>query len=929
MPEQTDMDSFESQLLAIDILSDEGMNVIERQLGFDGGGLWWLDPTQPAVEVDKYGNIDTGAILDVEAQAHAWLRSPFDTNPEFRDNSYHLLNRLNELARLKGLVEEVALKRYETNEFRQPNQSENRIYHSTLSLAGFGDLDNAEQFKQINNCHPPPEDVRRSFECPSWNYPNHDSYVKQLYGHSHNKRSPLPEAFVNPRLISGHLPLQPSGLPNSGQTISKNPVFNRSFVKLSGLPSLHKSQQPPSPRHKQPSRSQARHIASRFSTNRITGPDASSSPDRLHPNRDHPSSVLNRTYSKEALDQLKENEIPLTRRSDGLVQSSLLSNFLRPPLTSSGAVSDPDSDVDVSQSVELGGYGSGILSKSLTDGELPPILRDSKMKANESYSSLRSTNVIQLAILQESQLRQHSGSRGKLHGSNNSLTCSVLEVDELNRLGSKINQSQTSLSSSDVDSVEDGHGVGILSNSLTGGDLRLRGSKSKTDASFSSMRSTDVIELARLQESHLRNRSSSGNKLTGSTNSLTGSLIDGDGLKCPGNSANRSQTILNSSDVDLTRASHDGVFLRGESPKPEDKPRHNSEEKPFLRGDNGKLPMESVLVNEQTVMPTNRRRMTPKPLQIAAQIGQRGLNDGLVSESSTPVVNLQKFISPKPLNSTVCEPSTVTISSEDQQKFFPEAYDTYSERPSESVNSVTRLDSQKAFELLEARVSQETFKLNNSSSLDDGIPRDECTGSVSDTESGSQPSCEVPTAAGCDPSGCLNAVSSDIVLKSNEASEEPDVDLVKVDAPRRRLSKQTSSKIPSLSGRPIPVGAVSRIPAPSRELPTISTRSRSGSTQSSARSSASNFATKLRTPHLLPPNRSAKTAVQQNSAKPSSLPETSSQSTNQSAAVVDSSHRPAIPGPQPRVHRSDVSPTRSASRRFGRGQAIPKGARRE
>ncbi|KAF6774827.1 hypothetical protein AHF37_05711 [Paragonimus kellicotti] len=925
MPEQTDVDSFESQLLAIDILSDEGMNVIERQLGFDGGGLWWLDPTQPPVEVDKYGNIDTGAILDVEAQAHAWLRSPFDTNPEFRDNSYHLLSRLTELARLKGLVEEVALKRYETNQFKQPDQSEHRIYHSTLSLAGFGDLDNKEQFKQIDNCHPSPEDVSRSFECPSWNYPNHDTYLKQLYGRSHNKRLPLPEAFVNPQLVSGQLPLQPSGLANSGQTISKNPVLNRSFVKLSGLPNLQKSQQPPSPRHKQPHRSQARHSPSRFSTHRITGPDASSSPDRSHPNRDLPSSVLNRTYSKEALDQLKENEIPLTRRSDGLVQSSLLSNFLRPPLTSSGAVSDPDSDVDVSQSVELGGYCSGILSKSLTDGELPPILRDSTMKANESYSSLRSTNVIQLAILQESQLRQHGGSRGKLHGSNNSLTCSLLEVDGPNRPGSKINRSQTSLNSSDVDSVEDGHGIGILSNSLTGGDLQLRGSKVKTDASFSSMRSTDVIELARLQESHLRNRAGSGNKLTGSTHSLTGSLIDGDGLRCPGNSANRSQTSLNSSDVDLTRASHDGVLLRRLSPKSEDKPCYSSEENPFSHGENEKMSTEGVPINEQPVVPANRRKIPPKPLQLVTQIGQRGPNDGLISESSTPVVNLQTFISPKPLNSTVNEPSTVTILSEDQQKFFPKAHNAYSDHPSESPTSVTRLDSQKAFELLEARVSQETFKLDISSSLDDGVPRDECTGSVSETESGSQPLCEKPTAGGCDPSGSLSALSSEVVLKSNEAFEESTVDPVKVGAPRRPFSRQTTSKIPSLSGRPIAVGAVSRIPAPSRQLPTINTRSRSGSTQSSARSSVSNFATKLRSPHLLPDNPSAKTTVQQNNAKPFNM---SSQSTTQSAAALDSSSRPTIPGSQPRVHRSDVSPTRSTSRRFGRGQAIPKGTRR-
>ncbi|KAF5398318.1 hypothetical protein PHET_08454 [Paragonimus heterotremus] len=916
MPEQTD--SFESQLLAVDILSEEGMNVIERQLGFDGGGLWWLDPTQPAVEVDKYGNIDTGAILDVEAQVHAWLRSPFDTNPEFRDNSYHLLNRLTELARLKGLVEEVALKRYETNQFKQPNQSEHRIYHSTLSLAGFGDLDNREQFKQIDNCHPSPEDVRRSFECPSWNYPNHDTYLKQLYGRPPNKRLPLPEAFVNPRLVSGQLPLQPSGLTNSGQTISKNPAFNRSFVKLSGLPSLQKSQQPPSPHYKQPHRSQARHSPSRFSTHRITGPDASSSPDRSNPNRDHPSSVLNRTYSKEALDQLKENEIPLTRRSDGLVQSSLLSNFLRPPVTGSGAVSDPDSDVDVSQSVELGGYGSGILSKSLTDGELPPILRDPKMKANESYSSLRSTNVIQLAILQESQLRQHGGSRGKLHGSNNSLTCSLLEVDGLNRPGSKIDRSQTSLNSSDVDSVEDGRG--ILSNSLTGGDLELRGSKVKTDASFSSMRSTDVIELARLQESHLRNRASSGNKLTGSTHSLTSSLIDGDGLKCPGNSANRSQTSLNSSDVDLTRASHDGVLLRRSSPKSEDKLCHSSEEKPFSDGENEKMPKEGVLVN----VPANRRKMPPKPLQLATQIGQRGLNDGLPSESSTPVVNLQTFISPKPLNSTVHEPSTVTTLAEDQQKFFPKTHDAYSEHPNESPISVTRLDSQKAFELLEARVSQETFKLDISSSLDDRMPHDECTSSVSDTESGSRPLCEKPTAIGCDPSGSLNALSSEFVPKSNEASEEPNVDLVKVDAPQKPLSKLTTSRIPSLSGRPIPVGAVSRIPAPSRQLP-ITSRSRSGSTQSSARSSVSNFETKLRAPHLLPANPGAKTTAQQNNARSFNL---SSQSTNQPAAAVDSSSRPTMAGPQPRVHRSDVSPTRSTSRRFGRGQAIPKGGRR-
>ncbi|KAA0200918.1 hypothetical protein FBUS_08937 [Fasciolopsis buskii] len=419
-----DGDKYESELSAIHRLDEEALEKLEKQAGLDGGGLWWIDPSQTPVEVDSRGEYDEGAIVDVEAQVRGWLRHSFDRNPVFRDHNYHLLNRLNELARLQGLVEEAQLQQQSLGS--SFDWRDRQVYHSSLSLHANGlpnlgasyDLANPtialhhfdvhrslegslSQQQQQQQCaqigynyatsgqNGTPDMLRGSFS--GYGSPEMDQTSRstsQLYYPPN--QAPLYEGALN----DGHLSAKPSGMPQVHRNPKQLPKYG-----------LHDPRKRPS----YPGMA-----------NYLPLPDVTSSPDRSHDRR---KTLLSRTYSKEQLDVLRDNENNPGKRKTS-PHGSLLDNLIKPNLTSSLPLSDADSEVDVTKSLDVP-HGLNPLSQSLSDAHM---LQVAGIRPNMSYSSMRSSDVIEMARLQESHLRKHSGSRNKLHGSSGSLTSSLLDV---------------------------------------------------------------------------------------------------------------------------------------------------------------------------------------------------------------------------------------------------------------------------------------------------------------------------------------------------------------------------------------------------------------------------------------------------------------------------------------------------------------------
>ncbi|KAK4475131.1 hypothetical protein MN116_002217 [Schistosoma mekongi] len=399
-------DAFE--LLLPIVLNKETLDVLEDNLGLGGGGDWWIDPSRDPIEVDSNGNRDEGAILDVEASCRIWYRTPFDRDPEFCNNSYHLLNRLNELARIKGIIEEASLRKKSWDE-KGVIDNEHQIYHSTLSVNASMDLNNVlpqHANRDVQNIDPL-IDLRRSLngsveEC----FNAYGTYALR----KQNQKVPLREVF-NTRAQE---------FDSTRYSEKPKPPFSQAVY--SGLPQLHKSQQPPSP-HSIPV-NMSPNLGNRKTSTKPNGfllvPDATSSPDQSASCQKR--SVLSRTYSKEQMDLLKEVNDNSFNESMPKVASLLSRSHA---LTTSLPISDNECDVDVTKSLDISS-GVNQLSQSLSATELVAKSRKLSEKFNTSYSSMRSSDVFELARLQETHLREHSGSRSKLDCSNNSLTESSL-----------------------------------------------------------------------------------------------------------------------------------------------------------------------------------------------------------------------------------------------------------------------------------------------------------------------------------------------------------------------------------------------------------------------------------------------------------------------------------------------------------------------
>ncbi|GAA32515.2 hypothetical protein CSKR_112530 [Clonorchis sinensis] len=783
MPELPDSDPFEEVLLATDFLSDADLTRLEEKLGLAGGGSWWLDPTQSPVELDPSGNVDQGAIVDVEAQTHAWLRASFDNNPDFREHNYHLLSRLTELARLKGLVEEVALKHHQ-GDVASADRADNNLFHSTLSLAVLGELDGLNSWQ--SGGYPPtnqPFDVHHSVEGPLGLRKNYGTYERHSRP-SQGKRPQLPQAFIG-MMNEGSLGVSVDS--DTMQPLHPRNVFSGvpSTISPTISPKPKKSNLPPSPHYNQlaptalgytkrpPSRNsnRTRHF--------LAPPDATSSPDGAA-NGQQPSGLLNRTYSKEALDLLKEQDFMPARRSMGSVNSSLLKHFIS--RNGSGPLSDADSDVDVSRSVE--NCGLGVLSQSLTDAQFGN-LRGSQINPNASYSSMRSTDVIELARMQEYKLRQHSGSRGKLNGSNSSLTGSLLGDDNLLRPDASTNRSQSSFSLSEFDPVRSSCDTGLLRH-------------------INPQSGTTVVDPSRSLD-----------------------LTD----RPPGPALNN----RNNSALDV--------------------------------GETGRRP-EALQLQTGTRINVELRQIPEVPTPNVAAANPNTLSHGVIPE-----------------------PSTVTHKTKEPGMFFPDNVDETVQR--ERTNSlVPRLDSQTSFEQLEARVSQETFLLDQRSSADSDL---QLTDSVTSVEG------LIGTNAP-EPAKALSNSSSSLQSSSKASSKES------------LLPSRPPSGLRPPSRLPAPVR---RLPTPSLNPPTISSHPRPSTT--AAVSGRNGPQSRQPMSQIQPQNSVVRnTSSDANKRSDTQLLASKTATVNQlpSRSSIRPPSRPTS-GTRPQVSRSDASPVRSTSRRFG------------
>nr|CAH8874784.1 unnamed protein product [Trichobilharzia regenti] len=403
-------DEFERMLPSV--INKETLSILEAKLGLGGGGDWWIDPSRDPIEIDSEGNRDEGAILDVEASCRNWYRAPFDRDPEFCNDSYHLLNRLNELARIKGLIEEASLRKQSVNQV-DVNNTDRQIYHSTLSVNGSMDFSNMispHTNHDIQNIDPL-ADLRRSLNGPFRDLQSDVYGTYALRKSKNNQKVPLGEVFDVRTHESDY-----TRYPDKPQ-----PPFSQAMH--SGLPQLHKSHQPPSP-HSIP----VTNISPIFGRRKVS--TKSNQPAYTSGSTSVPDpkvcgqkrSVLSRTYSKEQMDFLKEvSEYQVT---DSILKvPSLLARSHA--LTASLPISDNEGDIDVTKSLDISSTVNP-LSQSLSASELTMKGRKLSEKVNTSYSSMRSSDVFELARLQETHLREHSGSRGKLDCSNSSLTGSSI-----------------------------------------------------------------------------------------------------------------------------------------------------------------------------------------------------------------------------------------------------------------------------------------------------------------------------------------------------------------------------------------------------------------------------------------------------------------------------------------------------------------------
>ncbi|THD24977.1 hypothetical protein D915_004185 [Fasciola hepatica] len=422
MVDVTDIEQYESELSAIRHLDEDALTTLEKEAGLDGGGSWWIDPSRTPVELDSHGGYDEGAILDVEAQVRAWLRHSFDRNPVFRDHNYHLINRLNELARIQGLVEEAQLQQQSLD--LNDDVRSRQVYHSSLSLHANA-LPNLGASYDLSNPTMALHhfDVHRSLEG-SLSQQQQQQFAQTGYNYGipgQNGSGMLRGSFSgygSPEMDNTSRSSSQLNIPPTHASRYEAALINGQLsAKPSGMPQMHKG-----PKHlpKQMMHDPRKRPSYPGSTGLLPLPDATNSPDRAHGRR---KTLLSRTYSKEQLDLLRDNEADSGKRKTS-AQGSLLDNLLRPNLTSSLPLSDGDSEADVSKSLDAS-HSLNPLSQSLSAADM---LSVSNIKPNMSYSSMRSSDVFEMARIQESHLRKHSGSRNKLNGSSGSLNNSSLDM---------------------------------------------------------------------------------------------------------------------------------------------------------------------------------------------------------------------------------------------------------------------------------------------------------------------------------------------------------------------------------------------------------------------------------------------------------------------------------------------------------------------
>ncbi|CAH8645624.1 unnamed protein product [Heterobilharzia americana] len=402
--QQESDDYFEAHLPTV--LTKEALDNVEVELGLSGGGDWWVDPSRDPIEVNSEGKRDEGAILDVEVSCKTWCRTPFDRDPRFCNDSYHLLNQLNDLAKSKGSIEAESLKKKSHNHSKLRDATR-QICHSTLSLNASIDFDGVAPSDTSHNIQntDPQAGGHRSLSG-SFKDLYSDANGTYILRKSNNKQKmPLGEAFVVGAYKSNNTQFSNEPEPLSSQASHPQP------------PEIHRSLQPPLPHSTFAANVSPVFGRRKVSTlsNQLFVPSGTGTPDQKVCSQKR--SVLSRTYSKEQMDVLKEANY--YDANDLMPKVAPMLSRCH-ALTASLPISDNEGDIDVTKSLDIPS-GVNPLSQSLSATEL--VMKSLKLseKGTASFSSMRSSDVFELARLQETHLREHSGSRSKLGFSNSSL----------------------------------------------------------------------------------------------------------------------------------------------------------------------------------------------------------------------------------------------------------------------------------------------------------------------------------------------------------------------------------------------------------------------------------------------------------------------------------------------------------------------------
>ncbi|CAH8665111.1 unnamed protein product [Heterobilharzia americana] len=219
------------------------------------------------------------------------------------------------------------------------------------------------------------------------------------------EKMPLGEAFVVGAYKSNNTQFSNEPEPLSSQASHPQP------------PEIHRSLQPPLPHSTFAANVSPVFGRRKVSTlsNQLFVPSGTGTPDQKVCSQKR--SVLSRTYSKEQMDVLKEANY--YDANDLMPKVAPMLSRCH-ALTASLPISDNEGDIDVTKSLDIPS-GVNPLSQSLSATEL--VMKSLKLseKGTASFSSMRSSDVFELARLQETHLREHSGSRSKLGFSNSSL----------------------------------------------------------------------------------------------------------------------------------------------------------------------------------------------------------------------------------------------------------------------------------------------------------------------------------------------------------------------------------------------------------------------------------------------------------------------------------------------------------------------------